>query len=173
MRGTRTWIRLATGGLVAAAMLAIPTTAFADKPTVTPIVDCVAPAANGTFVAVFGYNNTASSTVTLTKDGGPNNSISPANLDGAQPDKFDPGTSDAVFKLTIPTGGSATWTLHGGRSVVASASSPSCGPPAPLPQDGNGLGMSIVMILAVAWGLWMVLRSSRKRKSLTPRCPVS
>jgi hypothetical protein len=160
MRGTGAFIRIAAGALVTAVILAMPATARADQPTVTPAVNCITANADGTFVAVFGYTNTSSAVVTLTK-GGSDNEVTPANLDGQQPESFQPGTIDGAFKVTVAARGTATWTLHGHRQAVASVSSPTCGAQVPMPQDGNGLGVIIATLVAAAFGLFMVVRSPK------------
>jgi hypothetical protein len=127
-------------------------------PTVTPAVNCITTHTDGTFTALFGYTNSSGATVTLSK-GGPDNSISPSNLDGPQPDTFASGTTYGAFSVTVPAGGTATWTLHGNRQAVASASSLSCGPPVSMPQDGNGFGVIIMLVIAAAVGVVTVLRT--------------
>jgi hypothetical protein len=143
-------MRIAAAGLTATVMLAVPATALADQPVVAPTVNCVTVNADGSLSALFGYTN-AGTTQTLIKRG-PDNQISPSNLDGPQPDTFAPGTTYGAFALTIPVGGSATWTLHGNNRAVADASSPRCGPPVSLPQEGNGLGLVLGLIVAALAG---------------------
>jgi hypothetical protein len=159
MLGTRLLVRLAAGGLAAGVMLAIPATALADPvPTVTPVVNCITAPSGGTYTAVFGYTNSTSSTVTIKKDGAWQNSIFPSNFDGPEPELFKPGTTYGAFKLTIPVGEYAIWTINGNSWAIASQWSPPCGSPAPLPQDGNGYGITIFMVVAGIWGLFMLLR---------------
>jgi hypothetical protein len=149
-------MRIAAAGLTATIVLALPATALANQPTVTPTVNCVTVNADGSFTALFGYSNTGT-TQTLIKRG-PSNQITPSNLDGSQPDTFAPGTTYGAFSLTIAAGGTATWTLHGNRQAVATALSTRCGPPVSLPQEGNGLGLVLGLIVAALAGTVAIRR---------------
>jgi hypothetical protein len=150
MSMTGHWMRIAAAGLTATVILALPATALADQPVVTPTVNCISVNADGSFSALFGFSNTGLTTTLIKR--GPDNQITPSNLDGAQPDTFAPGTTDGAFSLAIPAGGTATWTLHGNHQAVASISSPHCDPPVSLPQEGNGLGLVIGLIVAAIVG---------------------
>jgi hypothetical protein len=93
--------------------------------TVRPTVACVAND-NGTSYAVFGYENTAGNPVTI--PAGPTNQVSPSTFTQL-PTIFQPGIHPQVISVPL-SGGSASWNL-GGSTVVATGSSPSCGPLGP------------------------------------------
>jgi hypothetical protein len=149
-------MRIAAAALTGAVILALPATALADQPTVTPILNCVTVNANGSFTALFGYTNTGPTDTLINR--GPDNQITPSNLNGTQPETFGPGTAYGVLTLAVPAGGTATWTLHGNHQAVASISSPHCDPPVSLPQEGNGLGLVVGLIVAALAGTLAIRR---------------
>jgi hypothetical protein len=149
-------MRIAAAGLTATVILALPATALADQPVVTPTVNCITVNADGSFSALFGYSNTGLTTTLIKR--GPDNQIDPSNLDGAQPDTFAPGTTYGAFALTVPAGVAVSWILHGNNRAVADASSPLCGSPVSLPQEGNGLGLVLGLIVAALVGTLTIRR---------------
>jgi hypothetical protein len=103
---------------------------------VQPTVSCVLLQGDGTYVALFGYQNGASSAVQIPL--GPNNQFSPVAADQGQPTSFKPGSLD--YWVSVPfTSGSVTWTLAG-RSVTATTSSPACPPFSGGDDDSEGDG---------------------------------
>ena len=104
---------------------------------VRPILECVAPSGTG-FVAYYGYENRGTRAGRVAY--GPNNRITPAALDRAQPDLFGlpgvvagrPGRTPFfpghAFTVPFAAGQTVVWKLFN-RTSTASASSPRC--PAP------------------------------------------
>ena len=94
------------------------------------------PNTDGTFVAIFGIQNSAS--VTVAAPVGVSNSFSPGLADRRQPTSFTTGTRD--FWVVVPFDGTAlTWTL-GGSQATATGNSVQC-PPFPTggeEDDSNG-----------------------------------
>ncbi|MCZ2827646.1 hypothetical protein O2W14_02195 [Modestobacter sp. VKM Ac-2986] len=142
--GRRTGHVLLAGLVAAVALLLGPGTAQAAG-TVTPTASCYQPNSDGSVSVLLGYvNNTG---VTQTIPYGPGNVISPSRYDRAQPTSFAPGSHPGAFAVTVPAsdawGGS--WTLDGvtlsNASVVGQ-----CPAGTSLPADGNGLGMTMVMV---------------------------
>jgi hypothetical protein len=89
-----------------------------------PIVTCVAND-NGTYYAVFGYQNTSPSAMTI-PHGASNQLSAGGTAPSLLPTLFQPGTHAQVVTAPLANG-SRTWQL-GGLAVVATTSSPSCGP---------------------------------------------
>jgi hypothetical protein len=109
----------------AAQTCSTPTECDAIGPcAVQPTVSCVLLQEDGTYVAMFGYQNGASSAVQIPV--GPTNQFSPVSADQGQPTSFKPGSLD--YWVVVPfNGSSVTWSL-GGRSATATTSSPACPP---------------------------------------------
>jgi hypothetical protein len=125
----------------------VPTAAAASpdgaNPSGGPTVDCVVPASDGTYRAVFGYDNPTSYTATVPV--GPYNTMDPASLNGIQPTVFTPGAHRAAFATAVVAKGKkVSWTLFG-MTVTASSQSPTCGPTVSLPAEGNGIGPVLVL----------------------------
>jgi hypothetical protein len=91
---------------------------------VVPFVDCITTNADGSTTANFGYYSFSQSSVNISK--GPNNQIVPAKLDGPETTNFQSGYSPKAFKVTIPKGTTATWTLGGFPATAPNAGSPKC-----------------------------------------------
>src|SRR5262249_45984847 len=106
-----------------------------------PTVDCVAQRGPGEYTAVFGYTNSASSTV-IVPIGGNNEFTQPAGTPAGrgQPVAFQTGTQHGAFVVDFD-GNSLTWTL-GAESATASSASPACtttqGPNGPTTSFGSG-----------------------------------
>ena len=65
---------------------------------------------DGTVTVSFGYHNRNESVIRIPK--GEDNFIDPANLDGVQPEVFDPGRHHGVFAVTVPDGIIAWWQIN-------------------------------------------------------------
>jgi GH35 family endo-1,4-beta-xylanase len=91
---------------------------------VSPVLECVAQASNGSYIAYFGYNNPNSFTVGIPV--GTQNRFSPAPQDRGQATQFAPGRVYGSFKVPF-WGNNLVWTLNG-RTATASAQSAACSP---------------------------------------------
>ncbi|GAB4080931.1 hypothetical protein GCM10028783_18790 [Modestobacter muralis] len=152
-------------GLVAlAALLISPATAQAAG-TVTPTASCYQPNSDGSVSVLLGYVNNTGVTQTIPR--GPANVITPSRYDGVQPTSFAPGSHPGAFALTVPAsdawGGS--WTLDGVTLSNASAVS-QCPAGTSLPADGNGLGMTMVMVGAGLVAAVALVVSRRRGRAL-------
>ncbi len=107
--------------------------AYADPATalpllVRPILECVTNNGSGKYSAYFGYLN--ENPIGALIPVGANNAFSPGQQSRGQPTTFEPGRTlywpEAAFKVDF-NGSNLTWTLNG-QTVIASKSSPRCGP---------------------------------------------
>jgi hypothetical protein len=91
-----------------------------------PILECVAPLANGRYRAYFGYRNDTTMVINLLI--GPRNRFTPAPFNRGQPEQFFPGRTsfypDAAFSIDFD-GAPLVWRLDG-RTATASRNSPIC-----------------------------------------------
>jgi hypothetical protein len=106
--------------------------AHAGTAPITPRLECVAPQADGSFSAYFGYTNDNALTVTIPH--GKKNQFA-ADTAGARPSDFESGNSPFDFSVPFTNGTTLSWKLTppGGPSttVTANASSPVCDPADP------------------------------------------
>ena len=146
--GRRTRQGVLVGLMALVALLVGPGVAQAAG-TVTPTVSCYQPNSDGSVSVLLGYRN--SSSVTQTVPLGPDNVINPSRYNGQQPTTFAPGDHPGSFALTIPGSEiySANWWLDG-SAVTSGTSVSQCPAGTSLPADGNGLGMTMVMLGAAA-----------------------
>jgi hypothetical protein len=152
-------------GLVLLATTATPAFAHSTALPGQLTVDCVVAGEQGTYRAVFGYDNSSQYEVTVPV--GTYNSLSPSylNLNGIQTTTFQPGAHRATFTTpALSRSESVRWTV-GPLSVTASWNSRSCGPQVSLPADGNGTGPVFVIGASVALAL-IVLRSRRRKEQV-------
>jgi RHS repeat-associated protein len=113
-----------------------------SKPLV-PILECVRNEGGGSYRAFFGYDNQATTAVSVPV--GANNKFSPLPQDRGQPTAFTPGRTPAYpntpFSVSF-NGSTLTWTLKGpdavGRTAVASSTCVAC------PADGTPPTVSLV-----------------------------
>ncbi|MGY1793136.1 hypothetical protein ACI796_04000 [Geodermatophilus sp. SYSU D00525] len=131
-----------------------------DPPDVVPLVDCVVRHADGTWTAVFGYDNRTGETVEIPV--GPANQVTPAPLGEPQPTTFAPGVRHAVFTVTVGNGGGPMWHL-GSTNLAARKADPACPPATQMPAEGNGAGLAIGV--AVAGGVGAVLLRRLRRRT--------
>jgi hypothetical protein len=167
-RHVRAATRLAALVLAATAAALMPASALASPQNhLTPIVDCVDVASDGSITAHFGYDNSWTNQVNVPAGKNPpgqQNWFLPSPADRGQPSQFSPGTASDVFTVTFtPTASSPTleWRLGDAadvyNSAVASASSARC-----TPVPAMGVDSAWPAILA-AVGVAVVLRARRSR----------
>jgi len=144
-------------------LLALPATASA-RGTVVPLLDCVVTDRDGSWIAVFGYQNTSSSTVTIPV--GARNKVTPATYGASQPTSFRPGTHRGAFTVTVPRGGGPMWHLDGTNLAARVGSARPCPPSTELPEEGNGTGPAIALATAGLIGGVMVHRANRRARVL-------
>ncbi|WP_336026628.1 hypothetical protein [Geodermatophilus sp. FMUSA9-8] len=168
---SRTPVRLlataAVAALVALLVALVPGTAAAapnrsDPPDVVPVLDCVLTRADGSWTAVFGYDNRTGATVTIPV--GPANQVTPTRYGTPQPTTFEPGLRRGVFAVTV-TGGGPMWHL-GSTNLAARQGDAACPPSTQMPADGNGAGLPIV--LAAAGGAAALLLARARRRAVAP-----
>jgi hypothetical protein len=102
-------------------LLAWPAAPAAAQTSVSPVLECVITNGDGTYTAVYGYNNPSGSSVLVPV--GSTNRFTPAPNDRSQPTVFAPGRHVGVLNVTFT--GTITWVLTG-RSSTASATSTPC-----------------------------------------------
>ena len=113
-----------------------------------------------------GYTNSSAATQTIPRGAG--NVITPSRYDGAQPTVFAPGNHPGAFALTVGSADvySANWTLDG-SSLSSSTAVSQCPAGTSLPADGNGLGMTMVLLAAGAVAaVALVVSRLRGRRAL-------
>ena len=167
-RGRSRGARLLATAAVTAVVALTPGVAGAapgrsGPPDVVPLVDCVVTHADGSWTAVFGYDNRTGAAVDIPV--GPANKVTPAGYGVPQPTSFAPGVRHGVFAVTVPRGGGPMWHL-GSTNLAARKADTACPPATQMPADGNGTGLAIGV--AVAGGVAaVVLRRSRRRAAAT------
>ncbi|WP_448614362.1 hypothetical protein [Modestobacter sp. URMC 112] len=139
-------------------LVAAPGTASAAG-AVTPVLNCTSPAAGGGFTAVVGYDNGTGQDVTVPH--GKQNRIVPGKYDGAQPTVFAAGRHDGAFTVTVQ-GGSANWKIGDERLHLKRSEAPACPAATELPEEGNGTGPAIALVLAGVFGVVTVDRVRRR-----------
>jgi hypothetical protein len=163
-RTRRVLTRLLLGAAVAAVVALLPGAAAAapnraDPPDVVPLLDCVLTGTDGTWTAVFGYDNRTGATVSIPV--GPANQVTPAPYGTPQPTSFAPGVRHGVFAVTVSGGGGPTWHL-GSTNLAARKGDAACPPSTQMPADGNGTGVVIGVALAGAVGAAVLHRGRRR-----------
>ena len=128
-------------------------------PDVVPLVDCVTGHADGSWTAVFGYDNRTGAPVEI--PGGPANQVTPPRYDGTQPTTFQPGVRHGVFSVTVTSGGGPMWHL-GRTNLAAREGGTACPPSTQMPADGNGTGIVVALVLAGAVGAVVLRRRSSR-----------
>ncbi|MGY1745218.1 hypothetical protein [Blastococcus sp. SYSU D00695] len=132
-------------------------------PDVVPLVDCVRVNPDGTWTAIFGYDNRTGGEVTI--PAGPANQVTPRGYGTPQPTTFAPGVQHGAFSVTVVRGGGPMWHL-GATNLPARRGDTSCGPSSQLPADGNGLGGAMVLGAAGVAGA-LLLGRVRRGKATT------
>jgi hypothetical protein len=157
--------RLAAVIAIAAVTTLAPSAAAAapgrsTPPDVVPLVSCVVTGSDGSWTAVFGYDNQTGATVKIPV--GPANQVSPASVGEPQPTTFLAGIHHGVFSVTVSKGGGPMWHL-GSDNLAARKNDNTC-TSVQLPAEGNGTGM--VMVVAAAG---VVAAYSLRRRRLRNR----
>ncbi len=145
--------------IVLAGLLALPGTASA-KGTVVPLLDCVVANRDGSWTAVFGYQNTASSPVRIPR--GPRNKVTLATVGSPQPTTFQPGTHRGAFTVTVPRGAGPMWHLDGTNLAARLGTAKACPSSTQMPVEGNGTGAAIALVAAGLVGTVAVQRARRR-----------
>ena len=164
----RTGARVPRAALLAvvagAGLVAVPGTASAGT-TVEPLVDCYVQHDDGSWTAVFGYDNRTGSRVTVPR--GELNSVTARGYQDPQPTTFEPGLHHGVFSVTV-TGNSAGFVWHLDRTnlTVRRDSGPACPSSTELPEEGNGTGPAIALAAAGLIGGVLVQRANRRARAL-------
>jgi hypothetical protein len=146
--------------LAAAPGAALAAPGRSAPPDVVPLVDCVTVDPDGTWTAVFGYDNRTGATVTIPV--GPANQVTPAAYGDPQPTTFAPGVHHGAFAAVVTQGGGPMWHL-GSDDLAARSTDTACPTATQMPSDGNGTGVVIVLGLAGAVGAVLVSRARRRR----------
>ena len=155
-----TLLRAALVAVVAVVALVAAPGAASTRDTVVPLLDCVVTNEDGSWTAVFGYRNTTSSPVSIPT--GPRNKVTPATVGSPQPTVFQPGTHRGAFTVTVPRGASPMWHLDGTNLAARLGSSTACPPSTELPEEGNGTGPAIALVVAGLVGAVAVQRARRR-----------
>jgi MYXO-CTERM domain-containing protein len=133
---------------------AAPGTNRSAPPDVVPLLDCTITHPDGSWTAVFGYDNRTGARVEIPV--GPANQVTPSGYGRPQPTTFQPGVRRAVFSVTVTSGGGPMWHL-GRTNLAARKGTTVCPPSTQMPADGNGTGIVVALVLAGAVGA-VVLR---------------
>ena len=152
----------ATLGLTALTLALAAGPAAAANP-VAPTLTCEFANADGTYTAVFGYNNTAATALTFAIGG--QNTFAPNPADRGQPTVFQPGTFASVFTVDWNGSGTLAWNLDG-NNVHVTSSSPRCTSASQLSeQPGNAAGTTAGFLMIA--GTAGVLVRRRRLRGLT------
>ncbi|MGY1702252.1 hypothetical protein [Geodermatophilus sp. SYSU D00766] len=162
-RGRSRALRIAAAAAVGAVVALTPGTAGAAPnrsapPDVVPVVDCVVRNGDGSWTAVFGYDNRTGATVDIPV--GPANQVTPTGYGAPQPTRFAPGLRRGVFSVTVTRGGGPVWHL-GSTNLAARKTDTACPPSTQMPADGNGTGAAIGVAVAAGVGAVLLRRSRR------------
>ncbi len=163
-RGRSRVLRIATTAAVGAVVALGPGVAGAAPgrsapPDVVPVVDCLVRHEDGSWTAVFGYDNRTGATVDVPV--GPANRVTPTGYGTPQPTTFAPGVRHGVFSVTVTRGGGPVWHL-GGTNLAARETDTACPPSTQMPADGNGTGVAIGVAVAAGVGAVLLRRSRRE-----------
>jgi hypothetical protein len=116
-------------------VLATPTSSDAASPPV-PFVDCVTSLGGVLFAVYFGYSNTSSNSISIPV--GVDNFVDPGTPFQGQPETFNQGTYNRVFRSvfdsTLFVG--VTWTLNGQTVFGSPSTSPPCQAGVTAPASG-------------------------------------
>jgi hypothetical protein len=157
-RGAR--LALLAAGAVLSLTAAPGVAAAAPAGSVVPLLDCVRANGDGTWTALFGYDNRTRSTVTIPV--GPDNKLTPTSYGTPQPTRFAPGVHHGVFVAPVTRGAGPMWHLDRTNLAARAGSGPACPGSTELPQEGNGTGAAIALAVAGAVGAVAVHRARRR-----------
>jgi hypothetical protein len=124
------------------------------------LVDCITRHADGTWTAVFGYDNPTGAAVTIPV--GPANKVTPVTSGRPQPTTFEPGLHHGAFSVTVTRGAGVMWHLDGQNLAAHAGAASACPPSTELPEEGNGTGPAIVLVAAGVVGAVAVHRVRRR-----------
>jgi hypothetical protein len=159
--------RAALVAVVAVVALVATPGAASARGTVVPLLDCVVTNADGSWTAVFGYRNTASSAVHIPT--GPRNKVTPVTSGSPQPTTFQPGTHRGAFTVPVPRGAGPMWHLDGTNLAARLGIAEACPSSTQMPAEGNGTGMAIGLVVAGLVGAVGVQRA--RRRAVAPSHP--
>ncbi|WNV75136.1 hypothetical protein [Geodermatophilus sp. DSM 44513] len=176
LRASVTQLALVTV-LAGAVLAATPGTAEA-RGQVQPTLDCARANPDGTHTVVFGYTNKTAQSVTIRV--GRENKITPKRHDGKQPTTFAAGEQRGAYSITVNAKEwrhGASWALDGHTVSVgpngvyggSSSKATTCPSSTELPEEGNGTGPAIVLVLAGVVGGVAVHRVNRRARDLAAR----
>jgi hypothetical protein len=149
---------IAVAGLVAAPA---PASALSS---VKPLLDCVVQNGDGSWTAIFGYDNPNESAVTIPV--GPKNEFGPKEYGQPQPTSFEPGLHRGVLSITVTGGRDPEWDLDGTKVEARADSTPVCPSSTELPEEGNGTGPAIALAAAGVVGAVLARRANRRARAL-------
>ena len=157
--GTRLAVTAAAGAVV---VLGTPGVGMAAGGPMKPLVTCVLPVQDGSWTAVFGYDNPTP--LTWDESRGFDNELTPARFDGVQVTSFAPGTHPGAFSVQVPASTpSVDWQVHSRHATASLAGSEPCPSATELPAEGNGLGAPMVLVAAGVVGAVSIAVSRRRR----------
>jgi hypothetical protein len=116
-------------------VIATPTSSDAASPPV-PFVDCVTSLGGNAVAVYFGYSNTSASSIDIPV--GANNLVDPGTPFQGQPETFNQGTYNRVFRSVFDSTlfPGATWTLNGQTVFGSLGTSPACQAGVTAPASG-------------------------------------
>jgi len=157
---------LVAGGTLAG-IAAAPAGAQTGAPSVSPVLECVFDAGEGTFVALWGYSNRGTEAVEVPV--GKTNAFTPAPQDRGQPTKFELGRVVGAFTTKFD-GSNLVWSLTG-RTATASKGSAACKePPVPVGSDSPQafvLLAGIAGVMVIGGGIAARFTTRRRRRAVT------
>ncbi|MGY1644445.1 hypothetical protein ACI782_25365 [Geodermatophilus sp. SYSU D00703] len=131
-----------------------------EPPDVVPFIDCVSQNADGSWTAVFGYDNRTGSNVTIPI--GPANQVTPTPTGRLQPTGFRPGVRHGVFAVTATGETGPMWHL-GTSNLQARRTGTACPADTQMPAEGNGTGGVLALGAAGVVGAVLLRRVGRRR----------
>ncbi len=146
-------VLVAATGVCVAAMNGTASGSESGSNPVVPILECVWHVNGTSWLALWGYSNSSSSTQTIPIGSG--NSFSPGAENQGQPTAFQPGTVNNLFTAPFVASEPPAWTLDG-TTVSSSPSDKKC-PSDPVPMIVGATGWSGELpLIFVAIGILVV-----------------
>jgi hypothetical protein len=150
--------------VLAAITIGIAAAPVAAAGTVRPLVECVFAESDGSYTAVWGYENNTGAVTEIAV--GTGNKFDPKPEGRGQPTRFEVGRQYNVF-TTNWEGTNLTWKLDG-NADTASRNAKACANP-PVPQGSDSpqalvliAGTAGVVVVAGGASGWMLRRRSRR-----------
>ena len=145
---TATLMLLVAAGLWTATMTGTASASGSDP--VAPILECVWHVNSTSWLSLWGYSNSSSSSQTIPV--GSSNTFSPGAQNQGQPTSFQSGAIDNVFTVPFEASAPPAWTLDG-TTVSASPSDKKCASdPVPIIAGTSGWSLELPLIF-VAIGI--------------------